>query len=78
MRCRLLLACARFVPLALSSTPTLAQHSVARQWNEALLETIGRDHADPTIQARNLFHTSIAPVRCLGGVWRRPRCGAKP
>ena len=60
MRSRRLLAYAIFTTLALSSTPTLAQNSVARQWNEALLETIGNDYADPTIQARNLFHTSIA------------------
>ena len=60
MRCRPLLACALFATFALSPTPTLAQHSVARQWNEALLETIGHDYADPTIQSRNLFHTSIA------------------
>ncbi len=60
MRSRKFLVCALFTTLALSSTPTLAQHSVARQWNEALLETIGHDYADPTIQARNLFHTSIA------------------
>ena len=60
MRCRILLACTLFITLALSATPILAQHSVARQWNEALLETIGSDYADPTIHARNLFHTSIA------------------
>ncbi|MXW81799.1 MAG: T9SS type A sorting domain-containing protein [Gemmatimonadetes bacterium] len=60
MRYRRLLACALFIIFALSSTPTLAQHSVARQWNEALLETIGSDHAYPSVQARNLFHTSIA------------------
>ena len=60
MRSRRLLAYTLFTTLALSTTPTLAQHSVARQWNEALLETIGNDYADPTIQARNLFHTSIA------------------
>ena len=60
MRCRLLLACTLFTTLSLSTTSTFAQHSVARQWNEALLETIGSDYADPTIQARNLFHTSIA------------------
>ena len=48
------------LPSPCPATPTLAQHSVARQWNEALLETIGSDHAYPSIQARNLFHTSIA------------------
>ena len=56
----MLFAYTLFTTLALSATPTLAQHSVARQWTEALLEMIGHDYADPTIQARNLFHTSIA------------------
>ena len=37
-----------------------AQHSVAREWNEALLQTIREDFARPPVQARNLFHTSIA------------------
>ncbi|MDE2813365.1 MAG: T9SS type A sorting domain-containing protein [Gemmatimonadota bacterium] len=60
MRSRILFAYTLFTTLVLSTTPTLAQHSVARQWNEALLEMIGNDYADPTIQARNLFHTSIA------------------
>lgn len=34
--------------------------SVARMWNEALLEAIRRDYARPTVHARNLFHTSVA------------------
>ncbi|MEZ5040031.1 MAG: MopE-related protein [Saprospiraceae bacterium] len=38
----------------------VAQHSVARQWNEVLLEAIRNDFARPTVHARNLFHTSIA------------------
>jgi len=33
--------------------------TVARQWNEMLLESIRRDFARPTVHARNLFHTSI-------------------
>ncbi len=37
-----------------------AQHSVARQWNEALLHAIRNDFARPTVHARNLFHTAIA------------------
>ncbi|MEO0728155.1 MAG: MopE-related protein [Bacteroidota bacterium] len=37
-----------------------AQHSVAREWNEALLEAIRNDFARPTVHARNLFHTSVA------------------
>ncbi len=34
--------------------------SVARLWNEILLEAIRNDFARPTVHARNLFHTSIA------------------
>ncbi|MFB6320621.1 FG-GAP-like repeat-containing protein [Saccharicrinis sp. FJH54] len=34
--------------------------SVARMWNEALLQAIREDYARPTVHARNLFHTSIA------------------
>lgn len=37
-----------------------AQHSVARQWNEVLLESIRNDFARPNVHARNLFHTSAA------------------
>jgi hypothetical protein len=37
-----------------------AQSSVARKWNEVLLEAIRNDYARPTVHARNLFHTSIA------------------
>lgn len=37
-----------------------AQHSVARQWNEQVLEAIRNDFARPTVHARNLFHTSVA------------------
>ncbi|MEM6569022.1 MAG: vanadium-dependent haloperoxidase [Planctomycetota bacterium] len=36
------------------------QQSVARQWNELLLESIRNDFARPTVHARNLFHISIA------------------
>ena len=42
---------------ALAQTPN--DHSIARQWNEVLLEAIRHDQARPTIHARNLFHTSI-------------------
>ena len=35
------------------------QHSVARQWNEVLLNAIRNDFARPTVHARNLFHTSV-------------------
>ena len=41
-------------------SPLIAQHSIARQWNEELLEAIRNDFARPTIHARNLFHISAA------------------
>ncbi len=41
-------------------TTVTAQHSVAREWNEALLQAIRTDFARPTVHARNLFHSSIA------------------
>ena len=34
--------------------------SVARQWNEVLLQSIREDYARPTVHARNLFHSSVA------------------
>jgi hypothetical protein len=33
-------------------------HSVARQWNELLLDAIRLDYPAPTVHARNLFHLS--------------------
>lgn len=36
-----------------------AQQSVAREWNEVLLNAIRSDFARPTVHARNLFHTSV-------------------
>jgi len=36
-----------------------ANNSVARIWNEALLEAIRLDYARPTVHARNLFHASM-------------------
>jgi hypothetical protein len=38
----------------------LRGRSVARVWNEALLNAIRRDTPAPTVHARNLFHTSAA------------------
>ena len=43
-----------------SAVSIQAQHSVARLWNEAVLEAIRGDFARPTLHARNLFHTSLA------------------
>jgi hypothetical protein len=42
------------------SSIAYSQHSVARQWNEVLLDGIRNDFARPTVHARNLFHASIA------------------
>ena len=36
-----------------------AQQSVAREWNEVLLEAIRNDFARPTVHARNLWHSSV-------------------
>ena len=38
----------------------LKGYSVARVWDEALLDAIRRDTPAPTVHARNLFHTSAA------------------
>jgi hypothetical protein len=43
-----------------SPNPAEAQHSVARQWSEALLQSIRKDLARPPVHARNLFHFSVA------------------
>ncbi|MFY0654349.1 MAG: T9SS type A sorting domain-containing protein [Cyclobacteriaceae bacterium] len=45
-------------------TSLKAQHSVARLWNEVLLEGIRNDFARPTVHARNLFHISAAMYDC--------------
>lgn len=36
------------------------QWSVARRWNERMLDAIRRDYPAPTVHARNLFHVSAA------------------
>jgi hypothetical protein len=45
------------------SCPTATDHpdwSVARRWDEALLDAIRRSLPNPPVHARNLFHTSVA------------------
>ncbi|MAW95424.1 MULTISPECIES: FG-GAP-like repeat-containing protein [unclassified Leeuwenhoekiella] len=49
-----------YLEVDLSVKNTLEHISVARIWNEALLEAIRNDYARPTVHARNLFHTSVA------------------
>lgn len=46
--------------LALTLPAAAQEHSVARLWNDALLDAIRVDFARPTVHARNLFHTSVA------------------
>ena len=48
-----------FISFTLFSFNLNAQFSVARDWNEALLDAIRLDLARPTVHARNLFHSSI-------------------
>ena len=42
-----------------ASNVSQAQNSVAREWNEILLEAIRNDFARPTVHARNLYQHSI-------------------
>ncbi len=41
-------------------TTISAQESIARKWNEEVLESIRNDFARPTVHARNLYHSSLA------------------
>lgn len=51
--------CAAFLCLSFG---IMAQedHSIARTWNEEVLNAIRNDFARPTVHARNLWHTSVA------------------
>lgn len=44
---------------------TAQEHSVAKQWNEILLESIRNDFARPTVHARNLWHSSVLMYDCF-------------
>jgi hypothetical protein len=60
-----LYACALAITLVALPAPRTAlavgpEHSVARKWNEELLNAIRKDLARPTVHARNLWHTSVA------------------
>lgn len=48
------------ISITLSANDRPEEVSIARLWNEVLLEAIRQDFARPTIHARNLFHTSVA------------------
>ncbi|MBK6930703.1 MAG: hypothetical protein IPH12_07435 [Saprospirales bacterium] len=62
-----------FLTLALAAG-ACAQHSVARRWNEALLQAIREDFARPPVHARNLFQVSMA----LYDAWAAYDSVAKP
>ena len=47
-----------FLIIAIIPTTLNGQHSIAREWNEQLLEAIRKDLSRPTVHARNLFHSS--------------------
>ena len=49
-----------FFSLLITSSVFAQEQSVARMWNEALLQAIRNDQARPTVNARNLFHTQGA------------------
>ena len=51
--------CAAFA-LTAAAAAAEPEHSVARRWNEALLEAIRHDFARPPVHARNLYHVSVA------------------
>lgn len=46
--------------LQAGASDDLNAQSVARQWNEALLNAIRMDFPAPTVHSRNLYHTSAA------------------
>jgi hypothetical protein len=57
MKCRIVIIVAVLLTI---STINEAKHSVARQWNEEMLQAIRKDFARPPVQARNLFHITAA------------------
>ncbi|MEQ9166907.1 MAG: hypothetical protein RLO12_11660, partial [Fulvivirga sp.] len=63
-----------FIGLSLICSLAAAQHSVARKWNDALLDGIRTDFARPTVHARNIFHTSVA----MYDAWAAFESEAKP
>ena len=56
----LMLALASAVAIVASAAAQAPERSVARRWNELLLESIRRDTPRPPVHARNLFHVSAA------------------
>lgn len=63
-----------FLSPVVASAQSSSSHSVARLWNEALLQSIREDFARPTVHARNLFHTSVL----MWDAWSAYDAGAQP
>ncbi len=57
---RLIVATVFLVATPSSAQHSTAHHSIARQWNDVMLDAIRSDFARPTVHARNLFHASVA------------------
>jgi hypothetical protein len=53
-------ALALLFAMAFPAPAQAGPHSIAREWNEAMLRAIRKDFARPVVQARNLFHLSAA------------------
>lgn len=60
--------------LILVSSEVNSQKTIAREWNDALLEAIRGDFARPTVHARNLFHSSAL----LYDIWALFEDGPQP
>jgi len=63
-----------FIILLVFGSGVLSAQSIARQWNEEILNAIRNDFARPTVHARNLFHSSIA----MYDIWATFDPNAKP
>ena len=48
------------------ASPARADQSIARQWDDVMLSGIKRDRVRPPVQARNLFHMSVAMYDAWG------------
>jgi len=57
---QLILYCVAFFACLQMGTAQGEEHSVARIWNEEVLNGIRNDFARPTVHARNLWHSSVA------------------
>jgi hypothetical protein len=59
MNIRIVFSLLLLIVAPIAAASAAAEPSVARQWNEVLLEGVRNDLARPTVHARNLFHTSV-------------------